>query len=149
MPLLCSKLSLPLLLRVKTRVPRWFFKALPKFTGHSSDISPTILPLTHTTQATQSPWESLSILCTPYWFLCLEDHSLPPSAPPVFPCVLQVFTQMSPSQLALPRPLYLKIATLILKLYSSSLYFSSQLFIFIYLFIVCPMSRGIFICYVH
>lgn len=144
MPLLYSKLSLPLLFRVKTRVPKWFFKALPKFTGHSSDIPPTILPLTHTTQShTESlgiPEHTMHSLLVPV----LGGSFLTPICSTVclvFPSVLQVFTQMSLPQLALPRPLYLKIATLILNLYSSSLYFSSQLFNTLYLFLfICLLS---------
>lgn len=114
MPLLCSNLLLPFSPRVKARIPRWFFKVLPKLAGHSPGVSPTI-PAAHSTLASESLYSS-SMLSIPYWFPCwrLVLYSHRPQGTHGMPLCPSDF-HSNVTQLGLS---YLKVATLILKLSS-------------------------------
>lgn len=84
-PLLCSKVLLPLSLRLKARDPRWFFRELA---GHFSDFSPSSCSLHSGHTDSLAFLKNIEhILCVPVMGTLLLTP-ISPTVRPTFPFVL-------------------------------------------------------------
>lgn len=139
-PLLCSKVLLPLSLRLKARDPRWFFRELPRLVGTFLTFP---LLLAHSTPATLTPWPSLRTLSTFYVFLWLAHYFLPLSPLQYAQCSLLSFGFHSKDTFSIrsSQATASKSCNLCPQcFYSPSLYFSPQPVNLLYLFLLICLS---------